>query len=87
MVKPILLFINFLLINISVRSACDFYSRANNTKTASCEWCIKQGIDTKSKCVYKPMSDWCVSFDEALPLMCAGNGGEWFKIHIYECDI
>ena len=78
--------INFLLINISARTACDFYSRVCDKKNESCVYCIQKGIDTKFKCVYKPMSDWCVSFDEALPLMCAGNGGEWYKIHIWECS-
>ena len=69
------------------RTACDFYSRVSDKKNESCVYCIQKGIDNKLKCVYKPMSDWCVSFDETLPLMCAGNGDVWFKTHLYECSL
>ena len=83
-----LLILLFVLWRFAIgRSACDFYSRVNNSKKECCEWCIKSGMENKIKCIFKSQSNWCVSFDEALPLMCAGNGGEWFKTDIYECSL
>lgn len=67
------------------RTACDFYSRVNNSKKDCCVYCIQKGIETKFTCVYKPMSDWCVSFDETIPLIYAGDSS-WYKIHLYECS-